>query len=104
MNNIIQLAFWLYLQSLSDDKKVALHNSFEKGQITKQKKLAGEKEKAGSLLFSQLKDEMVDHIENSDYHGLHEIGLELGEYGKKLAFSQLPAELQHKAKVLKDEQ
>ena len=95
------LAFWLYLQSLTDDKKVALHNSFEKGQITKKKKQAAEKEKAGSLLFSQLKDEMILHIQDNDYDGLHEIGLELGDYGKKLAFSQLTPEQQHKAKEMK---
>ena len=95
------LAFWLYLHSLADEKKVALHNSYEKGQITKKKKQAGEKEKAGSLLFAKAKDEMQKHIEENDYDGLHEIGLELGDYGKKLAFSQLTPEQQHKAKEMK---
>ena len=95
------LAFWLYLHSLADEKKVALHNSFEKGQITKKKKQAGEKEKAGSMLYAELEGEMIDRIEENDYDGLHEIGLELGDYGKKLAFSQLTPEQQHKAKEMK---
>ena len=96
------LAFWLYLQSLADDKKVALHNSFDKGTITKHKKHAAAQETAGSAMFNEYFKDMVNHIDAGDYEGLHEIGLELGDYGKKLAFSKLTPEQQHKVKEMKN--
>ena len=94
------LEFWLYLQTLSDEKKLALHNSFEKGQITKKKKAAMERESMGSTLFAELKEAMIERIESGDLEGLHEIKQELGEFGTKYAWKQLTPEQHHKAREL----
>ena len=93
------LDFWLFLQSVSDEAKLALYSSFKPGQITAQKKIVRDLETRGSALFAELKQAMIDHIEQGDLAGLHEIGQELGT-GKQLAFSQLSHEQQNKAREL----
>jgi len=94
------MAFWLFQQGMSDETKIALHNSFEKGQITKQKKLAGDMEGKGSVMFSELNQALIDHIESGDTGGIHEVVEELGDKGKVLAFRGLSAELQARATEL----
>jgi hypothetical protein len=93
------LAYWYYMQTVPRETQTALFNSFPKGQITVRKNLAREKEKAGSHIFMALRDAMAEHIEQSDTSGLEEIGNELGE-AKAMAFHQLPADLQEKAKEI----
>lgn len=95
------LEFWIYLQTLPDETKIALHNSFDKGTITARKKKAGSMETAGSAMFSEYVKDMINHIEAEDIAGLHELGLELGKQGKVLAFRQLTPAQQHKAEALK---
>lgn len=97
------LDFWLFTNSLDDKTKIALHNSFEKNHKTKNKNLAQKMETRGSEIFVASKQAMLEHIDNDDLSGLHEIGEDLGKVGKALAFKQLPPEYQHKAKILAQE-
>ena len=95
------LPFWLFLQTVTDEAKVALMNSFEKGQITKNKDKCRKMETEGSAKFAEYVEQLIEHIEEGDFAGLHEIGEELGNVGKSLAFKQLSPELQAKAREMK---
>jgi len=94
------LDFWLYLQIMPNETKLALYSSFEKGSVTAKKKQARDLESKGSILFADLTSALKDYIDSNDEAGVSEISMELGDTGKRLAFKQLNAEQQHNVKQL----
>jgi len=94
------LDFWLYLQTLPDETKLALYDSFEAGKKTAKKKLARDLESKGSILFAELSDVLKSYIDSEDSAGIEEISAELGDTGKRLAFKELSPEQQHKVQQL----
>ena len=97
------LELFLMLQRLPVPVQTALHNSFPKGEITKNKKEARRIEQAGAKLFQEYTAGIRLAIKENDAGMLKELGDELGNIGKQHVFSLLTDEEQAVAKELSSE-
>jgi hypothetical protein len=81
--------FWLFLQYLDKDARVALFDTFPKGQKTAMKKVARELETKGSEIFTRYMVDVKHMIDNKDPHGLREVWDELEKEGAQIAWQEL---------------
>lgn len=90
----------IFLQGLSDDAKVGLHNSFERGTITAMKKKVRELEKFGAEAMQEYYTGIDLAITEEDAGQLRELWDELGKQGAAIVWRNATAETRSKIKSM----
>lgn len=87
--------FYLFIESLPVSSSVGLYNSFGKGEITKGKRVHDETMSKGEIMFNDMREALILHIEGEDSAGVYEVTKELNDFGTQLAITALTPD-QHK--------
>lgn len=100
LDNDDATGFVAWLSSLPDETKIALHNSFDKKQITKGKALARELEAKGVSLWADIEQEVSDAIIEENGHDILVATNELNQLEKKYLAYRLGKEKMEKINAL----
>ena len=94
------LELYIWLASLTDEARIGLHNSFEKGTITANKKEVSRLEKLGSASYAEYVAGIALALEEKDSGSLRELWDELGKAGAQLIWKDLNDEERVLAKTM----
>lgn len=87
-------SFDLYIwnSQLPRETQIALHNSFQRPNITKMKDKMTDMMKTGQERFHEYQAQLAERIESTDSHGCEELWYEMGEEAGKLIWKELDGE------------